>query len=360
MGGSYMKSNKKIIFITPGFASDELDTTCIPALQIFFLALMREIPPENIHIISLHYPYRNEIYSWNGLSIYACGGKNRGGIFKLRTWLRARAYFKNIVKNEEIDLVHSFWFSEGCFLAQSFCKRLKIPHVCSVLGQDASERNFYTKRINGSGVFLVAPSKYLGDVFKNNHSISIKYIIPLGVDIDLIKRQPKHNREIDILGVGSLIPLKNFDIFIDAIELLVVQNPGLKVVIIGEGEARAALEERILAKGLIATISLMGLIPYSKVLEYMGRSRILMHPSLHEGFGLVYAEALSSGMSIVSRETGCYQDIPNWKLADNANEFARQASELLEHFPEQHPSVDFDIRRTVSSYLELYDRLSKS
>ena len=67
-------SSKHIAVITPGFAKDETDTDCIPVLQHFVLELRNQ--GFLVTVFTLHYPYRKETYSWNGIQVVALNGAN--------------------------------------------------------------------------------------------------------------------------------------------------------------------------------------------------------------------------------------------------------------------------------------------
>ena len=61
MAGSSVSLNKTIVILTPGFASDESDTSCIPALQDYVLALQQSFPGLRIVVLAFQYPYK-----WDG------------------------------------------------------------------------------------------------------------------------------------------------------------------------------------------------------------------------------------------------------------------------------------------------------
>jgi len=59
--------------LTPGFAENETDTTCIPALQIYADALRKHSGYE-VSIVALHYPKKSSVYHWNDIPVQALGG----------------------------------------------------------------------------------------------------------------------------------------------------------------------------------------------------------------------------------------------------------------------------------------------
>ena len=52
-----------------------------------------------------------------------------------------------------------------------------------------------------------------------------------------------------MIAVGRLVPVKRFDLFIEAMVRLKEIQPGLEAMIVGEGYERPALEAQIAAAG---------------------------------------------------------------------------------------------------------------
>ena len=102
-----------------------------------------------------------------------------------------------------------------------------------------------------------------------------------------------------ILSVGRLTDQKAFDILIQAF-YFVRKNHAVKLLILGEGENRAALETLIWQLGLEQDVSLMGFVqnPY----PYMAHASLFVLPSRWEGLPTVLVEALYLGAPIVATD----------------------------------------------------------
>src|SRR5947199_8101053 len=61
-----------------------------------------------------------------------------------------------------------------------------------------------------------------------------------------------------VVAVGRLVPVKQFDVLVDALVALKARHPGLEAVIVGEGYRREELEAQIHAARAEAWISLPG------------------------------------------------------------------------------------------------------
>ena len=110
-------------------------------------------------------------------------------------------------------------------MGKSFAEKYSIKHFSWICGQDARKINHYIKKLKPVPAELIALSDFLQNEFEKNHSIKPAHIIPLGLD-SLENSDSTLNRDIDILGAGSLIPLKQFSIFLEMIYEIKKNIPG--------------------------------------------------------------------------------------------------------------------------------------
>jgi len=104
--------------------------------------------------------------------------------------------------------------------------------------------------------------------------------------------------ETSIIACGRLAVQKNFTDLIDAFPLVLEKEPGARLTILGEGPEREKLEALIEKNGLKGKIILEGFVqnPY----KYFTAATVFVHTALWEGFGLVLAEAMACGLSVVA------------------------------------------------------------
>ncbi len=115
------------------------------------------------------------------------------------------------------------------------------------------------------------------------------------------------------LAVGRLVPVKRFDVLIEAWKSIPVP---LKIV--GEGPERPKLENQIRSLGIEGRVVLLG--ERSDVPELMEQAQLLAVTSEHEGFGYVILEALQKQLFVVSTNTGVARDLlPNEYLLSDCD-----------------------------------------
>jgi len=126
-------------------------------------------------------------------------------------------------------------------------------------------------------------------------------VIPNGVDLREIARVPPTEDHVDILFAGRLIREKHVDILIDSFRILSKDDPGLALLIIGNGPEEESLRERILKSGLESAIRIRNFYPrHEDLVAQMKASKVFVLPSTREGFGISALEALACGLPVVT------------------------------------------------------------
>jgi len=344
-----------ILVLTPGFPQNEKDSSCHPAMQDYFKALLIEHPAIKLSIISIHYPFKKTPHIWQGIKVYNCGGKSRKYPLKFFYLLRAISYSLKINKELNVNIIHSFWLSDTALLGSILGKFFKIKNICTLMGQDAMKGNIYFKILSLNNIIKVTLSEYQSKYYINSTGNKPNYIIPWGMNnIEITK----NNRPFDIIGVGSLISNKNYKLFIKIISKLKIEYPLINCLLIGDGKQKSELLEIIKMEKLCNNITLMGQLPREKVLSKMMESKVLLHTSNYESFGLVILEGLVSGCYIVSKNVGIAKKNKKILIFKNIDDALHLIKEIITNPHEFNPENPYPIKDTVSSYMQLYKKYS--
>ena len=350
-----MKNEKIFIILTPGFPESESDSTCLPMQQSFVKTLKELYPDINIVVLSFQYPYHKNVYRWFDIKVVPFNGRNKGGLTRMKLRKEINVTLAEIHKTNKISGLLSFWSNECAWVGKKFGDKHGIKHYCWVLGQDAKKENKYPKQLHLSSNELIALSDFLQDEFEKNHGIRPQVVIPPGIDASLFDHVA-HVRDIDLLGVGSLIPLKQYQIFLEVIAELKKQRPGVKALLVGKGPEKERLEFLINKLELKSNIAMAGELPYHEVLKLMQQAKILLHPSSYEGFGCVCLEALSAGAHVISFTRPMKIDIEHWFIAKNKEEIIAKALNILRNQQANYESIDvFRLIDTVTAVMKLFD-----
>ena len=346
-----MKHDQKaLVIISPGFPKDEADTTCLPAQQIFIKALNKKFPSLNVIILSCRYPFSRSSYKWYGNIVIPFNVKKKS----LIGWVRLWRVLDELKKENDIIGLFSFWCGECAFIGKYFGKRNSLKHFTWILGQDARKGNKYIPLIRPQSNELIAMSYFLSKEFYKNYGIQPQHIIPNGIDTSLFL--PRNvERDITILGAGSLIALKQYDVFINVVKEIIKKMPDTSAMLCGKGSRQMELHQLILQQQLQNNIVLTGEKPHREILALMQHAKIFLHTSNYEGFSTVCLEALCAGCHVISFIKPMQHDIDHWHIVETKEEMINKALNLLNDAATQYSCVfPYSMDANARSVMDLF------
>ncbi|HEX5151443.1 MAG TPA: glycosyltransferase [Parafilimonas sp.] len=332
------KRNKTFIIFSPAFPDGENDSVWVPWLQTIVQAINNNFPELNVIVFAFQYPYTTKAYSWRNNKIIPFNGFHKGRGARFLMWMKIFIEVRKVKKQYDIVGIFSQWCTECTFVAKYVAKFFRLQYFCWVLGGDARETNTYVKRIRPKPSLLITISDFLVDEFYKNHGIRPQHIIPTGIDISLFDAL-EEQKDIDVVGVGALSVLKQYDLFVEIIAKLKEHLPDIKTMICGDGEDREHIDEMIKELAVSENLTVTGFIEHRESLMMMQRAKILMHPSSYEGFGTVCLEALYAGAHVISFVQPMYCEIRNWHIVKTKEEMQLKALELLQDLNTKHEKV---------------------
>lgn len=140
-------------------------------------------------------------------------------------------------------------------------------------------------------------------------------VIPSGIDIDafaadtaprdVTRRAYGLPLGAPVIGiVARLDPLKGHDDLLDVLPRLLKSHPETRVLFVGDGWHREALENRVADAGWEERVIFAGLVPVMQVPSLLHAMDIMALPSYQEGQGRTLVEALVCGCAIVGYRVG--------------------------------------------------------
>ena len=153
------------------------------------------------------------------------------------------------------------------------------------------------------------------------------------IDLSVILNKAESSEkcdESDIIFLGRLVAQKNPLLFIDIVAEIVKNNPEIRIAIVGDGDLRKDVQDKIMEYGISQNVKLYGFQanPYG----LLSKSKVMCMPSNWEGFGLAAVEALALGKPVVASPVGGLKNIVNnecGKLCKRKEEYAKELEELL-------------------------------
>ena len=128
------------------------------------------------------------------------------------------------------------------------------------------------------------------------------HIVPLGLELDrLTALDAPAAADADgiVFGfVGRFVPIKNLPLLIDAFAKVRRELPGTRLLLVGDGESRAAVEGLVAQHGLTAAVEIAG---WRDDLAAVYRDMdVLVLTSLNEGTPVAVIEAMAAALPVVA------------------------------------------------------------
>lgn len=185
-------------------------------------------------------------------------------------------------------------------------------------------------------------------------------LVPAGIDLARWERIAQENpRETDgctILCVARQYPRKHIADLLHAMAIVRNHVPQARAVIIGDGPEHANL--RALAADLLLgdRVRFLGALPNDDdVARWYRRADIFCLPSVQEGFGMVFVEAMASGLPVVATLSAAIPEVVPRNRAGllvppaNPEALATALVQLLQH-PEQRAAFGAVGQQHVRQY----------
>jgi len=202
-----------------------------------------------------------------------------------------------------------------------------VPRIASVKGVIADELRFergimrasmrIAARFEAAHVrradVVLTTSSYAADRIAVEYGVVRGAIRIVPEPIDLVRWQGALGRvptpasdTPGILCVAHLYPRKQVESLLRAMPLL---KTAARLRVVGTGRERTALSALARELGLEGRVELLGHVPFDRlVAEYRGAD-VFCLPSLQEGFGIVFLEAMAAGLPVVACQAAAVPEV---------------------------------------------------
>lgn len=116
----------------------------------------------------------------------------------------------------------------------------------------------------------------------------------------------RYGRDSDVapgktmMFIGRMSGVKGAPLMIDALAALLPRHPDARLLMIGDGPERPALERQAAQLGVSDAVQFTGYQTQDQVAAHLARADLLALPSFAEGVPVVLMEAMASGLPVVS------------------------------------------------------------
>ena len=199
-------------------------------------------------------------------------------------------------------------------------------------------------------------------------------VVPTALDLERLQNSTPLTTAPELLFVGRLIEHKHADLAVEAVKVLTERGLDVHLGIVGVGPEEPRLRTQVANMGLGDRVTFHAVLDTQEELwSLIQGSRVLLAPSIREGFGLVVAESLALGTpvvcalhpenessNLVSPATGSLVTALDARaLADGAEYWLNDESSRIDRVSEfLREHAELTAGGMAASYVELFKRVS--
>ncbi len=220
------------------------------------------------------------------------------------------------------DVIHAHYWLSG-LVAKQIAEEFKIPliytsHSLGIFLEGYNkERVDCEKIVMTSSDFVTASSEFENVLISENYNIDKNKIkhIPPGVDREVFSINPSIKRESIFLSIGRIQPQKGQLEVLNFLNNFRKIESDFKCYFIGGPSGKSGneyleeLRKSIKEADLGSHVEFLDSLPQTKIKELLNRSKLLLHTSKFETFGLVAIEANSMGVPVLTTNKGSLVEI---------------------------------------------------
>lgn len=234
---------------------------------------------------------------------------------QLRMGLPAKGELTRLWSKQRPDIVHIATEGPLGWSALQVAKKLKLPistdfrtnfHAYSQhygIGWLSGTVMAYLKKFHNTAHATMVPTAELRDELIQS-GFKRLYVVPRGVDTDFFSPAQRsetlraswgiHKDGRVLLYVGRLAAEKNLTLVFQTYRRMLIQNPDIKLVLVGDGPLRSQLQAQY------PDAVFAGFQTGSALSQHYASADIFMFASRTETFGNVTLEAMASGLAVVA------------------------------------------------------------
>lgn len=266
------------------------------------------------------------------VKVLARKSRDAASFISMLSYLPA-AIFRGIklIRKNRYDVINTHFAVPSGPVGFVLGKLFNIPNILSLHGGDIYDPSkkmsphkswFFRKVVR----FILNRADRIVAQSSNTRDNALKYyspkkdisIVPLAfhppVPESILSEEPVFNKgDFVLCTLGRLVKRKSMDVIIKA--LSDINEDKIKLVVMGDGPERPYLEKLTSDLNISEKVKFQGYVTEDEKNYYLKNSDLFVLPSMHEGFGIVFMEAMFMGLPIVCSNHGGQVDF----LTDNKN-----------------------------------------
>ncbi|MDO5424824.1 MAG: glycosyltransferase [Eubacteriales bacterium] len=294
--------------------------------------------------------------------------KRKGFLGNQRRFVRCclKIVKKNYPNQFPFDIIHAQNCVWAGAAARALSERYGVPYVVtehSSMYELATEKDLALVRKNvqlaldgASGVICVSDKlRSVVQKYTSNEILVIGNVVDVQsyslIDRKMNKEKPFVFTSVAFLQTENRIKLKGIDLLIQGFQRFAEKNPNAILKIIGVPKKITMVSELVLAAGLKDKVQIIEPLDREKIFEEYKKTNCFVLLGKYETFGLVYAEAMATGLPVIATDVGIVSEI----ISDASGEICKERTPecvenaLLNVYLKYQQYNPHELRQTITS-----------
>jgi len=227
---------------------------------------------------------------------------------------------------------------------------------------------------------LTANSNATAQTISKRYHIAIDKITTIYLGLDLTPQPVDEELERErlenpkLLFVGGNMQRKGLPLVLRALKQLLPSFPNLRLQILGKNQNLGKMQHLAQKLEIQEHVDFLGWVPPDRVNDYFRRAAVFVMPSLMEGFGLVFLEAMAAGLPVIGGNVGgtreLIEDGVNGILVEPLDEraLAKKIKIILKGESVRHQFISagsttfqqFESSRTITDTIRFYQAVART
>lgn len=230
-----------------------------------------------------------------------------------------------LLKRGSFDVVNTWFAIPSGITGSSIARRNNVPHLLTIIGGDIYDPSKWysphqflptgiaVKRVLRQANARVAISSDIANRARRYFGFEGPIeVIPLGIKTPEFESATREELGLDparkyVVAVGRLVRRKDYPTLFNAISQLGRDDTDL--LLLGDGPERQKLLSIAESLGIRDRVHLKGFVSDQTKYQILSNSDVFALVSLHEGFGVVYLEAMYCGLPVIAANEGGQVDL---------------------------------------------------
>jgi L-malate glycosyltransferase len=298
---------------------------------------------------------------------------------------------QELMKGNTYDLINTQFAIPSGPAGQYISRKYGIPNVLTILGGDIIDPSKFLSPHNTVLLNQTVRKMLFGADRVVAESTDIKRnaqkyygfdrqvdIVPLGIYPNVHPEKSRHALGLPpdkfiFVTIGRLVKRKNLEGLLHIFKDVQKTVPSL-LLIIGDGPEKDNIENLAKQLGIGNEIRLLGRISDEEKFQYLSASDVYLSTAIHEGFGIVFLEAMECGLPVISYDRGGQTDFlregktGHLIALGNKGDFALKLKELLNSEPmrteirahNKNYVKEFYIEHVADRFISIFDEVVSS